>query len=360
MDALKGKAGDDDIPFAEVVSEVTPEQAAEAVLAKIDKEAVEKALKDICSGVVKRFRQELVGENDDVLDRALRKYRSKVARRTWHVSQKWCKWDEEGPVLMPDHTRLYYRKGATEVIVQEFAPQIRLMKFKGALAKRDNTDTEMAAVDRDKIYSYSLALPYIIFIHKFVGGLFTDCYISFCDRPMKRLQEKPLKPYLSNLDSTLKLCHGASFNREELEAGNLVQQVALVLNNFWGTVYSDEWSGHFWESRRHFTAKNDERMRSLEAWQEASIDNPLFVIEDVNWLPHTEENFGDMIVRLFEHDTADSGYQQELYKDLEDNFVNELKNSLTETMQSVEQKAVADLGNLAEQLLQQITASSTK
>jgi len=183
----------------------------------IDEKKLETFLQEMCSSRLKRFRQELIGENEDLFGKTIRKYRSKVARRTWNVIQKWCKWTDEGPVLMPNNTRLYYRKGQTEVIVQEYPPQVRLMKFKGSLILRKNTsDESVSQIDREKVFSYSLALPYIIFIYRFVDGTFQDCYISFSDRPMKKLQEKPLRPFLSNLDSNLKLCHGPSFIRSEL------------------------------------------------------------------------------------------------------------------------------------------------
>ena len=349
-DVVAQQPEEDVIELVEV-AEVT-EDDIDNVLSRLGREEVEGVIKGLCTSALRRLRQEVVGENEDGLDRTVRKYRSKVARRTWHVAQKWCKWTDEGPVLMPDNTRLYYRKGHTEVIVQEYAPQVRLMKFKGALAKRNSTDEHMSQGDKERVYTYSLALPYMVFIYRFLDGLFSECYVAFSDRPLKRLQERPLRPYLSNLDSNLKLCHGASFHRGELVKGDLIQQVALVLNNFWQTIYSDEWGAHFWANKSHFINQvEDSRMASMDGWQEASLENPLFVIEDVNWLQHTEENFGDMVVRLFEHETDDAGFQQELYNDLVENFLDEVKKVIEENMQSAEQKAVVGLEDVAKDML---------
>jgi len=350
---------EDDVIELEVVEE--PLDQIDDVLSRLGREEVEKALKELCVTAMKRMRQEVIGENEDTLDRAIRKYRAKVARRTWHVAQKWCKWTDEGPVLMPDNTRLYYRKGQTEVVVQEFSPQVRLMKFKGALAKRANTDEHISNAEKERVHTYSLALPYVVFIYKFSDGMFTDCYVAFCDRPLKKLQERPLRPYLSNLDSNLKLCHGASFHRNELIKGDIIQQIALVLNNFWQTIYSDEWAAHFWANKNHFDVQvEDVRMATMEGWQAASLDNPLFVIEDVNWMQHTEENFGDMVVRLFEHDQDDAGFQQELYTDLVENFLDEVKKVVEENMQSVEQKTVSGLDDVAKDLLTRLVKSGTR
>lgn len=335
--------------------EQDPKVVIEDLLKGIDSSKIEKVLHDMCAAAMKRYRQELIGENEDSFGQAIRKYRSKVARRTWHVAQKWCKWTEEGPLLMPDNTRLYYRKGKTEVIVQEFPPQVRLMKFRGALVNRENSTTKQSESNANKQYTYSLALPYVVFIYRFIDGLFQDCYIAFSDRPLKRLQERPLRPFLSNLDSNLKLCHGSSFVRDDLIKGDLIQQVALILNNFWQTTYSDEWSSHFWANKNHFTVDTpDERMVSMEKWQEASIENPLFVIDDVNWLNHTEENFGDMVVRLFDGDQDDSAFQQELYNDLSENFIEEVGKIVEENSKAVEQKSVAGLEGLAGDLLTQL------
>lgn len=335
------------------VSQVAPQEFdINAAVAKLDTEEGREVLKNLSTQIIKRFKQEIIGENEDLLDRSLRKFRAKVARRTWHVAQKWGKWAEDGPVLMPDYTRCYYRKGKTEVMVQEVPPQVRLMKFKGALAKRASSSDPINDKERDKVHNYSLALPYVVFIYRFVEGLFVDVYVSFSDRPLKKLQERPLRPYLSNLDSNLKLCHGASFDRTQLEKDNLTQQAAFVLSHFWQTVYSDEWSSHYWQSKKNF--EGDNRLKDLESWQEASIDNSLFVIEDAKWLKHNEETYGDMIVRLFENDGVNNEFQQDLYKDLVDNFLDEVKEVIQGNLNTAEQK----LGNVSAEMVNQVVTSA--
>ena len=137
---------------------------------------------DILTKGNKRFRQELEGENEEFLDRTLRQYRAKVARCSWKYSQKWSKWDDVGPVLMPDFTRIYYRKGSTEVLLQEFPPQIRLMKFKGGLVNRRESTDSLHDRRLTSTHHFSLALPYVVFLFKFVNGTFTEVRCAFCDR----------------------------------------------------------------------------------------------------------------------------------------------------------------------------------
>lgn len=300
-----------------------------------------KCLKEIVTKSVNRYKQELLGENDQLLDQDLRKYRAKIARISSKTAQKWCKWVKEGPVLMPDFTRIYYRKGKTEVILQEYHPQIRLLRFQGSLVSRMNTGTRIADQEWQKIYNFSLALPYVIFIFKFVDGLFVEVKCAFSDRPLKRLEEKPIKPYLSNIDTTLKVCLGGSLDKGALERGNLTQQVALVLNNFWQTVFTDEWSTHFWQSREHFVATGEHRLTTFTAWQNASVQNSLFVVENLNWLKHSDESFGETIIKMLDGDEEYTHFTDDLYEKLSAAFVEEVKGTIEKNLGSAETRVVA-------------------
>lgn len=316
-------------------------------------ERAEAIIKDLVSKFHKTFKQELDGENEELLPRVIQQYREKIARHSWKSAQKWCKWDDQGPVLMPDYTRIYYRKGATEVLLQEHPPQIRLMKFKGRLANRNSTD-EPIGNDGDQNFNFSLALPYVVFLFKFVNGIFVDVRCAFSDRPLKRLDEKPLRPYLSNIDSNLSVCLGQSFDRSKLQKDQLTQQVAFVLDHFWHTVYSDEWSGHFWSSKNHFRG-TDPRMAGLQSWQEASTENSLFVVEDVKWLPHQEESFGDMIIRLFDDDKDNNQFQNELYDQLTETFLDEFKKKFSENITTIEDRVIEEhASKWAQELLTKI------
>lgn len=339
------------------MADLTESQATkvEQLLASLSKDDVTKLVSQLSTEIVGRFRQELIGENEDVLDRHLRKYRAIVTRRTNKIAQNWCKWSENGgPILMPDHTRLYYRRGNTEVMVLEYAPQVRFMRFRGSLARKDK-QTDITEDESIKTYSYSLALPYLVFIMRFVDGMFAESYLAFNDRPLKTLQEKPLRPYLSNIDTSLKICHGVTLDKDKLIKGNLTQQAAYVLSHFWQTHYSDEWSTNYWESKDHFAS--DKRLCNLQAWQDASTENPLFVIEDVEWLAHKEENFGDMVVRMFDGDAETTRFHDELYEDLSNNFIEEVKTTLSENIVAISSKIEKmSTEQLAELLFQRLAA----
>lgn len=315
----------------------------------INQEKAEKIVKDLVTKASNRFKQELAGENEEILDRVLRQFRAKVARYSWKTSQKWCKWDEEGPVLMPDFTRIYYRKGNTEILVQEFPPQVRFMKFKAGLATRSSTADAIEG-NAEAIHQYSLALPYVVFLFKFVSGMFVEVRCAFNDRPLRKLEERPLRPYLSNLDTNLSVCLGQSLDRSQLQAGNITQQASFILDHFWHSAYSDEWATHFWNTRAHFQ-ENDPRLATLSAWEESSHENALFVVEDVDWLKHQEDSFGDIIVRMFEGDAENNNLQEELYTELVEKFFEDLKKTYSDSVISVEERIA---GPLAEQLTEEL------
>lgn len=322
----------------------TPEQQPPVIeikvdpLAKIDEAALLALVKRIAKVAASRMKQEIIGESEEGIERSVKKFRSTVARKAWHKSQQWCKWNEGGPILMPDYCRMFYKKGTTEVMVMEYPPQTRLLRFHGSLAKKkSSSDGSVPSYVEERTYSYSLALPYTVFIHRFRLGMYVDTYVAFNDRPLKRLEEKPLRPYLSNIDDTLKLCSGRDFDRRQLVKDNLVQQAAYVMSHFWQTVYSNEWGSHFWAYRSHF-GESDNRMKDLDAWQEASADNPLFVIENVRWLPHPEDSFGDIIVRLFDGDDHIAQFQQDLFVTVADELVNEVNTIITTAANGVESK----------------------
>ena len=303
----------------------------------ITKEKAEEIVKELLSNAQERFKQELIGENEDVLDKILRQFKAKVARRSWKVSQKWTKWNKEGPVLMPDYTRIYYRKGNTEVILQEFPPQVRLMKFRAGLVLKEDSTERLDEQRLQQVFHYSLALPYVVFIFKFINGKFSEVKCAFSDRSLKTLDEKPLMPYLSNIDNTLMVCLGRGLNTDLLIKDQLAQQVAMILDHFWHSTYSEDWSGNYWTYRRHFNS-NDKRLASLANWQEASQENSLFVIEDVEWMPHTEKSFGDMVVKMFLSEGDDQKFQEDLYLNLTDEFMESIKKTVQDNTQIVANK----------------------
>jgi len=312
------------------------------MIKNITKEEAKVIVQDILSKSFQRFRQELCGENEEFLDRLVRDYRSKISKLSWKTAQKWCKWSDEGPVLMPDCTRIYYKKGNTEVLLQEFQPQTRILKFHGSLSCKEKQSDVIDNNDIKNIYNFTLSLPYVIFLFKFIDGMFSEVRCAFADRPLKNLQEKPYRPFLSNIDSNLSICLGSSFNKDLLIKNDLTQQCALVLDHFWNASFSDEWSSHYWAYVSWFL-ENDKRLSNLKSWQSNTLDDPFFVIEDVSWLEYSEDNFGDIIVKMFENDYLNNNLNEEIYNNIIDNFLNEVIKIFDENTKDVESNITHNL-----------------
>lgn len=305
-------------------------------------ENTQQLIREVASATAKQYKQELLARVEESLEATLRNYKAQVARCSWKAAQKWCQWGDDGPVLFPDNTRMYYRRGDTEVIVQEVPPHVRLMQFKASLL-RNNSEQALTVEESNGIHYFSLALPYIVFLFCFKNGIMDKTLVSFCDRPLKNLKEKPIRPFLSNINSDLRLCHGLGWQASQLVKGDLTQQVAYTLDLFWQTVYSDEWSGHWWAYRSHFHENGDTRMQTLAAWQDASVENPLFVLEDVDWLQHTEANYGNIVVSMFDIDQKDNQFQNALYNDLCDSFVADVKGDLVKVFREAQESVNTDV-----------------
>ena len=96
---------------------------------------------------------------------------------------------------------------------------------------------------------------------------------------------------------------------------------------------------------------NDPRLASLSAWEEHSQKNALFVVEDVDWLKHQEDSFGDIIVRMFEGDSENDNLQEELYTELVEKFFDDIKKTYSDSVASIEERIA---GPLVEQLTDEL------
>ena len=76
-----------------------------------------------------------------------------------------------------------------------------------------------------------------------------------------------------------------------------------------------------------------------------------FVVEDVDWLKHQEDSFGDIIVRMFEGDSENDNLQEELYTELVEKFLDDIKKTYSDSVASIEERIT---GPLVEQLTDEL------
>lgn len=87
------------------------------------------------------------------------------------------------------------------------------------------------------------------------------------------------------------------------------------------------------------------------------MENSLFVVEDVHWLQHTEESFGDMIVRMFQDDKPNQDLQDGIYEELVDGFFEEIKKAVQENVTTVADRlSEQQINELSEDLLTQVNS----
>lgn len=273
-----------------------------SILKNLPTDLLEKVVQSVSNTFSERYKQEFISLNQESLENCIRKYKDVAAQITWRNAQQCCKWTENGPVLTPDKSRIYYRRGDREIVLQEHAPQLRNLRFEREGDK--------------KVISHTLALPYINFLFVFNKGMLEKTLVTFCDQPLKNLKEPIYKPYFSNISDTMNLCYGHSFNTKDLKKGELTQQIVYTLDLFWQTIFKMEWTTNFLAYKNHFSV-TDERLATLEKWEENSIEDFLFVL-DVKWLKwNSYEDYGSLITSMFNStDSMDAKFQNNLYSEL--------------------------------------------
>jgi len=276
-------------------------------------------LTELKAYLTNNYRQEALSVLDDSCTETLKQFKATVGRRCWLLAQEWCQWGENKPILQPNRSRLFYRKGNTDIIVIEEDPQVRTLRFNETFAHSGR---------------YNLALPYVVFVFRFVNGKFCDVYCMFNDKPLGDLSERPVKPYLTNIDGDLKCCLGRSHQLPEGLSYN--QSVEFTLNYFWSAEHSNEWSEHWRQSQNYF-AGSDARMSNAKLWQKATEENPLFVIDDVTWQKHNR-TIGDLIVGLTKTDSKVREFEEAIFQDLVAEFLRSVQSAMTVSLEQSSEK----------------------
>jgi hypothetical protein len=169
--------------------------------------------------------------------------------------------------LLPNGTRLYLSQNEETIIVVEEPPQVRTIKWKAGHCIRQ----------------YHFAFPYVVFIIKFEMQAVKDVFVYYRNQPLKKGDNELFLPNLPNLgaqgiDDEADICLGTL----EVDVNlSLAEKVEMIINNFWESAFNPE---EYYE-RTYFcrSKKLDKRVSSFAAWQKATKENPLFVLE-IDWL----------------------------------------------------------------------------
>jgi hypothetical protein len=169
--------------------------------------------------------------------------------------------------LLPQGTRLAMIRGLTTMLAVEQAPQVRRLLW------------DLRPIGEDDPYRERvLAFPYVIYVILFYHGSFEEMRVFYRNGPLESAQDLLCFPNLLNVQAspgTLSNCRACMRGTPRLGDQSLALQTSELINYFWTTGFNiDVEQNSFWRAQ-----KIDPRIVTVDAWEQASQHDPLFVLE---------------------------------------------------------------------------------
>ena len=184
------------------------------------------------------------------------------------------------PDAIPEGVRFIRRRGDVVVLVMESHPAVRTVRW---LA-----DNSPVPFGKGSVYrTASLAFPFIIAIMTFRGGRqtsFQQCF--YRTEPLEKLTDPLFLPNLYNVAEAYRMkCWLCLANlKTDLKPLSWSEKVKLIQSHLWGAAWNQSSEMHegnsYWGTMRDL----DPRLKSLDAWERATRENPLFPLM-VQWRP---------------------------------------------------------------------------
>jgi hypothetical protein len=193
--------------------------------------------------------------------------------------QSWAAFPD-GSVL-PDCVRLIYRRGPATVLVLELFPEVREVRWISNLSPQPfGPGTQYQAV--------TLAFPYIVIFVLFQSGCLTGIQQLFYRNEAISSENDAL--YLPNLlnvsEGYGQKCWLCLANMTDLSKLPWNKKVHRVLEHFWEAGFNRSSEHHeknsYWQKTT--AARLDPRLNSVESWQAATKEDPLFMLK-IRWKP---------------------------------------------------------------------------
>ncbi|MBI2632981.1 MAG: hypothetical protein HYW78_01150 [Parcubacteria group bacterium] len=166
---------------------------------------------------------------------------------------------DEIPIL-PSGTRYHCRNGDKRVIVIEFPPQVRTVRWKTFLNRHT----------RQK--KFTLAFPYILLCVYFYKNIHEYSQCFYRNEPLKSLDDMVCRTNLENVSpSNGIICLG-----EEVAS---FKSVDRMIRSLWDR----EFNSGIPDSDFYYSREIDKRIESPEVWERATQKNPLFIL-DIPWI----------------------------------------------------------------------------
>lgn len=241
--------------------------------------------------------QEIMGEIIDESERFVMDRYIAINDNIWRSFQQYKRHVETEPFIMPKGTRLAYTQGNKTVIMVEQEPMVRSTLFteKSAYGKRHgNSKKEKGVFLYEDTYLFRLAYPYLYYIFQIIetkGEEDSDkksttarvsIYMSkkAISGPSDILYKLPLPNVMQGREDVNDIysymCLNMDVKDESSKLTDLQSQIDNLIEQFWNRPFNTDGTGH------RYRLLGDPRLDTLDRWEEASQDDPLFVC-NVNW-----------------------------------------------------------------------------
>lgn len=263
-------------------------------------------VQDVSDRTLSKFREDLVAGALETASDELVPFKNIVAESLRGRVIDTLRSSGDISTLLPVGARFFAAHGTTSMVVIEQQPQVRTLYWrKGSLEKylHDLAGWGVTVTDemRQRVKErplFEVALPYLVFLFRFVEGIFRDVWIYCRTSPLERFADElylPPLPHVRQGDGLL--CLG-DINIQP-GPGSIAEVTDALMAYFWQSRFDyRHWAGYF---------RNGEEMhpdlRTLWSWEEASRRDPRFILE------------AKFPVPIAEHAKSPSALWQETIKD---------------------------------------------
>lgn len=196
------------------------------------------------------------------------------------AQQQTCATFPDGSPL-PDGVRYFYPRGTAAVVVLELFPQVREVRWISNLSPQPfGPKTEYQPV--------TLAFPYIVIFVLFQAGCLTGFQqLFYRAEAISSDNDALFFPNLLNVSEGYgQKCWLCLANMTDVSQLTWNKKVHKVLEHFWEAGFNKSSEYHeknsYWQKTT--AARLDPRLNSVESWQAASKEDPLFMLK-VKWKP---------------------------------------------------------------------------
>jgi hypothetical protein len=263
-----------DLSLKAIASFVKDAQSAQNKEIVAAKEHAKKTFQKSSTGVLRKFKDEVakIGQDDFIklLSEIKTGIRDQILTLAGNLSDRSADFDSRQLVLLPQNAKMYFEINGFQVAVIEQPPMVRKVFFSRFYSSNENQEI-----------SPRLAFPFVVFVvvvkNKEYGGL----SVYYRDKPLRTLDDKLFLPNLPNLHGDCSVCLKFSGSKETSLAGYADEVVA----QYWSRQFNTDLSDNFERYR-----DEDDRLKNIEAWENASQKNPLFPLK-VRWLERNSLNW---------------------------------------------------------------------